>query len=178
MIFISVTTLTALLALHIETALNPSETELVRSRARISISQTMLVLNQAKEFPALRKALPVFEEILARKNICSPTPPPPASATAVSDIIITGQSVGAVSSVDMAEVEADGNGFSFQRDDGMGLSHQTAVVAASAAEQQGEGGELQLFGNCPGFDFLDDWALDNWASLVDVNMDFEEQRVG
>jgi hypothetical protein len=66
---VSVTTITALLALHIESALNPAETDLVRSMARISISQLMLVLTQGKEIPALKRALPVFEEILAKKNL-------------------------------------------------------------------------------------------------------------
>lgn len=66
---VSVTTITALLALHIESALNPAETYLVRSMARISISQTMLVLTQGKEIPALKRALSVFEEILAKKNL-------------------------------------------------------------------------------------------------------------
>jgi hypothetical protein len=37
--------------------------------ARISISQTMLVLTQGKEIPAVKRALPIFEEILARKNL-------------------------------------------------------------------------------------------------------------
>ncbi len=66
---ISVTTITALLALHIESALDPAETDLVRSMARISISQTMLVLSQGKEIPALKRALPVFEEILTKKGL-------------------------------------------------------------------------------------------------------------
>ncbi|KAI1408883.1 fungal-specific transcription factor domain-containing protein [Hypoxylon sp. FL1857] len=64
-----VTTITALLALHIESALNLAETDLVRSMARISINQIMLVLIQGKEIPALKRALPVFEEILAKKNL-------------------------------------------------------------------------------------------------------------
>ncbi|KAJ5579931.1 uncharacterized protein N7459_005916 [Penicillium hispanicum] len=65
-----ITTITALLALHIESALDPAETDLARSMARISISQTMLVLTQGKEIPALKRALPLFEEILARKSLC------------------------------------------------------------------------------------------------------------
>ncbi|KAH8907820.1 hypothetical protein BR93DRAFT_911878 [Coniochaeta sp. PMI_546] len=64
-----VTTMTALLALHIESALDPAETDLVRSMARISISQTMLLITQGKEIPVLKRALPVFEEILAKKNL-------------------------------------------------------------------------------------------------------------
>lgn len=65
----SITTIIALLALHIESALDTAETDLVRSMAQISISQTMLVLTQGKEIPALKRALPLFEEILAKKNL-------------------------------------------------------------------------------------------------------------
>ena len=61
--------MTALLALHIEAALDPAETDLVRSMAKISISQVMLVLTQGKEIPVLRRALPVFEEILVKRNL-------------------------------------------------------------------------------------------------------------
>ncbi|KAI0143425.1 hypothetical protein GGR57DRAFT_484154 [Xylariaceae sp. FL1272] len=64
-----ITTVTALLALHIKTALDPSETDLVRAMARISIGQAMLVLSQGKEIPAIRRALPIFEEILAKRNL-------------------------------------------------------------------------------------------------------------
>ncbi|AEO63932.1 uncharacterized protein THITE_2141915 [Thermothielavioides terrestris NRRL 8126] len=70
-----VTTMTALLALHVETALDPAETDLARSMARISISQTMLLLDQGREIPVLKRALPIFEEILARKNLCLVAPP-------------------------------------------------------------------------------------------------------
>jgi hypothetical protein len=61
----------ALLALHIETALDPSETDLVRSMAKLSISQTMLVLDQVKDVPAISRALPAFEMVLSKKNLYS-----------------------------------------------------------------------------------------------------------
>lgn len=61
--------MTALLALHIEAALDPAETDLVRSMSRISISQKMLVLTQGKDIPVLKRALPIFEEILTKKNL-------------------------------------------------------------------------------------------------------------
>ncbi|KAF2171706.1 hypothetical protein M409DRAFT_63319 [Zasmidium cellare ATCC 36951] len=64
-----ITTITALLALHIEFALDPAETDLVRSMSRISISQTMLVLTEGQEIPVLKRALPIFEEILTKKNL-------------------------------------------------------------------------------------------------------------
>ncbi|KAI1325756.1 hypothetical protein F5Y16DRAFT_377058 [Xylariaceae sp. FL0255] len=63
------TTMTALLALHIESALDLAQTDLVRSMARISISQIMLILTQGKEIPAIKRAIPIFEEILTRKNL-------------------------------------------------------------------------------------------------------------
>ena len=37
--------------------------------ARISISQVMLLLTQGKEIPVLKRALPVFEEILTKRNL-------------------------------------------------------------------------------------------------------------
>nr|POE90156.1 fusaric acid cluster transcription factor fub12 [Quercus suber] len=70
----SVTTIPLLLAFHIESALNPAETDLVRSMARISISQTMLVLSQGRDIPVLKRALPVFEDILTKKNLYSGLP--------------------------------------------------------------------------------------------------------
>lgn len=66
---VSITTIIALVALHIESALDPTETQIVHSMARISISQAMLVLIQGKEIPALKRALPLFENILAKKNL-------------------------------------------------------------------------------------------------------------
>ena len=65
----SITTMTTLLALHIESALDSTETYLIRSISRISISQTMLVLTQGREIPALKRALPIFEEILTKNNL-------------------------------------------------------------------------------------------------------------
>lgn len=39
--------------------------------AKISISQAMLLLNEGKEIPVLKRALPVFEGILAKANLHS-----------------------------------------------------------------------------------------------------------
>ncbi|KAM3476104.1 hypothetical protein MY8738_007094 [Beauveria namnaoensis] len=63
------TAVPALLALHLEAALDPSESELVRSMSRISISQAMLALYQLREIPAVKKAIPLFELILSRKKL-------------------------------------------------------------------------------------------------------------
>jgi hypothetical protein len=61
--------MTVLLALNIESALSPTESGLVRSMAQISVSQIMLLLAQAKQMPVLQRALPIFEEILAKTNL-------------------------------------------------------------------------------------------------------------
>lgn len=63
------TAVPALLALHLQAALDPSESELVRSMSRISISQAMLALYQLREIPAVKKAIPLFELILSRKKL-------------------------------------------------------------------------------------------------------------
>ncbi|KAM3545532.1 hypothetical protein ARSEF1564_001526 [Beauveria bassiana] len=63
------TAVPALLALHLEAALDPSESELVRSMSRISISQAMLALYQLREIPAVKKAIPLYELILSRKKL-------------------------------------------------------------------------------------------------------------
>lgn len=68
-ICLSVTTITTLLALQIESALDVDETQLIRSMSRNSISQTMLVLTQARSIPAIKRALPIFEELLAKHNL-------------------------------------------------------------------------------------------------------------
>ena len=58
-----------LLAFHIEAALDTNESDLVHSMSHISISQTMLLLSQGKDIPAIKGALPLFEEILTKKRL-------------------------------------------------------------------------------------------------------------
>ncbi|KAJ6122689.1 hypothetical protein N7512_005154 [Penicillium capsulatum] len=65
------TVIPTLLALHIESALDTSETDLIRSMSRMSIGQTMLVLNELKEIPVIKRAIPIFEIVLAKKNLGS-----------------------------------------------------------------------------------------------------------
>lgn len=85
------TAMPALLALHLEAALDASETELVRSMSRISISQTMLALNQLREIPVIKKAIPLFELILARKNLyMNPTATSVSEATRQDDSVWNG----------------------------------------------------------------------------------------
>ncbi|EGX94853.1 Fungal transcriptional regulatory protein [Cordyceps militaris CM01] len=55
--------------ISLQAALDPSESELARSMARLSISQAMLALHQLREIPAIKKALPLFELILSRKKL-------------------------------------------------------------------------------------------------------------
>ncbi|KAL7974302.1 fungal-specific transcription factor domain-containing protein [Trichoderma sp. SZMC 28014] len=127
-----VTTITALLALHIESALNPVETDLLRSRARISIIQTMLVLTQGKEIPALKRALPVFEEILAKKNL----------------YLIPPNMLGQVS----AQVQSQDDSIT---DAWASSNAQVGSVVSSQLEQCENNSSFDL--DFLGFDFLDEW---------------------
>ncbi|KIW35708.1 uncharacterized protein PV07_02392 [Cladophialophora immunda] len=128
-----VTTITALLALHIESALDPTETDLVRSMARISISQTMLVLTQGKEIPALKRALPVFEEILSKKNLYL------------------------VPSNDLGQVPAQSHPQSNDLTDAQ-ASPRTQVGGVSPHLEQRESNPL-FDVDFLGFDFLDEWQI-------------------
>ncbi|KAF4614328.1 hypothetical protein G7Y89_g15409 [Cudoniella acicularis] len=128
-----VTTITALLALHIESALDPAETDLVRSMARISISQTMLVLTQGKEIPALKRALPVFEEILAKKNLYLVPPN------------ILGQVPAQSQSQDNSMADAYAS------------PHTQVSVVSSQLEQFENNPSFDV--DFLGFDFLDEWQI-------------------
>ncbi|KAM0454498.1 hypothetical protein ACHAPV_008369 [Trichoderma viride] len=144
-----ITTITALLALHIESALDPAETDLVRSMARISISQTMLVLTQGREIPALKRALPVFEEILAKKNLY------PVQPNILGQIPVQPQSQGN----NMADAYTSPN---------------TQLNIFPSQFEQGES-NLSLYGDFLGLDFLDDWRLGSWNTLFDVDMGSQER---
>ncbi|KAI1137545.1 fungal-specific transcription factor domain-containing protein [Hypoxylon sp. FL0543] len=129
-----VTTMTALLALHIESALDPAETDLVRSMARISISQTMLVLTQGKEIPALKRALPVFEKILAKKDLYLVSPDIPFQAP--------------------AQPELQDNSMA----DAYASPHTQISVASPQVEQRCENNTM-FDVDFLGFDFLDEWQI-------------------
>lgn len=131
--FVSVTTMTALLALHIESALDPAETDLIRSMARISISQTLLLLTQGREIPALKRALPVFEEIIAKKHLYLV---PPKN---LGQVLVQSQS----QDNSMADAYA---------------SPHTQVSVASPQLEQGENDPLFDM-DILGFDFLDEWQI-------------------
>ncbi|KAF5550813.1 cutinase transcription factor 1 beta [Fusarium napiforme] len=64
-----ITTITALLALHIESALDAAESSLIRSMARISVQHTMLALDQIRDTPAIKRALPAFEIVLYKNKL-------------------------------------------------------------------------------------------------------------
>ncbi|KAF5021534.1 hypothetical protein F66182_6416 [Fusarium sp. NRRL 66182] len=66
-----ITTITALLALHMESALRSSESDLGRSMARISIQYIMLALDQIRDTPAIKRALPAFETVLSKNKLYS-----------------------------------------------------------------------------------------------------------
>ncbi|QPC70646.1 hypothetical protein HYE68_001398 [Fusarium pseudograminearum] len=64
-----ITTIAALLALHIESALDSSQSDIARSMARVSIQFTMLALNQIQDTPAIKRALPAFEMVLSKNKL-------------------------------------------------------------------------------------------------------------
>ncbi|RSL54089.1 hypothetical protein CEP54_010067 [Fusarium duplospermum] len=126
-----VTTMPALLALHIETALDPSETDLVRSMAKLSINQTMLVIDQVKDVPAISRALPAFEMVLSKKNLYSTPTSHPGSMLSTSN-----QGQQSESSV---------------------LLHANTGIDSSQLEL---GEHLSPHGDFLGFDFLDRWEME------------------
>jgi hypothetical protein len=118
--------------------------------ARISISQIMLVLTQGREIPALKRALPIFEEILAKKNLYLVSPNMPGQVPARS--------------------QSQDNTMA---PDAYPLSHTQTSVVPSQLEQSEN--IPPLYEDFLGLDFLDDWRLSNWTSLVDVDMDTQER---
>ncbi|KAI9713834.1 MAG: hypothetical protein M1820_000564 [Bogoriella megaspora] len=128
-----VTTITALLALHIESALDPADTDLVRSMARISISQTMLFLTQGKEIPALKRALPIFEEILIKNNL----------------YLVPPNILGQVPAQSLSQDNSMADAYA---------SPHTHVSAVSSQSKQSENNPLVDI-DLLGFDFLDEWQI-------------------
>lgn len=109
----------------------------------------MLVLTQGKEIPALKRALPVFEEILAKNNLYLVPPH------------ILGQVPAQLQSQDNSMADAY-------------TSPNTQVHIVPSQLEQGES-NLPLYGDFLGFDFLDDWRLGSWSSLFDVDMGSQER---
>ncbi|KAF4992927.1 hypothetical protein FGRMN_6871 [Fusarium graminum] len=68
-----ITTIAALLALHIESALDSSQSSLIRSMAQISIQHTMLALGEIDDNPAVKRALPAFEMVLSKNKLNVPS---------------------------------------------------------------------------------------------------------
>lgn len=130
---VSVTTITVLLALRIESALDPAETDLVRSMSRISISQEMLVLTQGKEIPVLKRALPIFEEILAKHDLYLVPPNNLRDASAQS--------------------QSNDNSMA----DAYASPHTHVTADSSHLEQSGMNPSFDV--DFLGFDFLDEWQL-------------------
>ncbi|CAH0053554.1 unnamed protein product [Clonostachys solani] len=137
----SVATVPALLALHIETALDLSETELARSMARVSINQTMLALGQMQHVPAIKRGLPAFESVLAKKDLYQ----------------VTGRSHAEKAS---PRIPAAGQHAPY---DGAHLSSvlQPGISSADSG--------LTDYPSFPedflGYDFLDRWQLEQWEFI-------------
>jgi hypothetical protein len=101
--------------------------------ARISISQTMLVLTQGKEIPVLKRALPVFEEILAKKNL----------------YLVPPNFLGQVP----AQSQSQGNSMA----DAYASPHTQVNVVSSQLEQCENNPSFDV--GFLGFDFLDEWQI-------------------
>lgn len=137
------TTIIALLALHIESTLDPMESDLIRSISRISICQTMLVLNQGRDIPALKRAVPIFEELLARKNLHLVPPAnfaPPATHTESRD----------PQSLDTG--------------DALAVPHAQADNDSPSSHYWDQDPLLDV--DFLGFDFLDEWQLEGQQVLL------------
>lgn len=125
------TAIPTLLALHIESALDTSETDLVRSMSRISIGQTVLVLNELKEIPVIRRAIPIFEMVLAKKNLY-PGPLPTAERDPVP-----------VSTNERGRNESD----------------TSRPLSGVSLPQDGQGDYTSFLGDFMDFDVLDRWEI-------------------
>jgi hypothetical protein len=101
--------------------------------ARISISQTMLVLTQGKEIPVLKRALLVFEEILTKKNLYLVPPS------------ILGQVPAQSQSQDNSMADAYAS------------PHTQVSVVLSQLEQGENNPSFDM--DFLGFDFLDEWQI-------------------
>lgn len=134
--------MTALLALHIESALDPAGTELIRSLHRISISQIMLVLTEGKEIPAIKAALPIFKEILAKNNLCT--------------IPLTG----------VSEASALPQPQDWQASSPASPHTLSNSIFPHSLQHEGN---MPLFGDVFGLDFLNDWNYEGDISHVDFD---------
>lgn len=101
--------------------------------ARISISQTMLVLNQGKDIPALKRALPIFEEILDKKKLYTTQP----------GILDQGPARSQSQDKTMAAASAS--------------THVQGGLMSSELEQYEN--DLPFDADFLGFDFLDEWQV-------------------
>ncbi|CAH0023964.1 unnamed protein product [Clonostachys rhizophaga] len=141
LIISSVATVPALLALHIEMALDLSETELARSMARVSINQTMLALGQMQHVPAIKRGLPAFESVLAKKDLYQATGRSHAEK-ASPRIPVAGQ-----------HAPDDGNHPSSVPQPGVSSADPSLADYPSFPE------------DFLGYDFLDRWQLEQWEFI-------------
>ncbi|KAH7142085.1 fungal-specific transcription factor domain-containing protein [Dactylonectria macrodidyma] len=127
-----ITTMPAVLALHVESALDHSETEIIRSMSFISISRTMLILEQLRHIPAIKRGLPIFELVLSKKKLWSPPP---------------------------AHTERESPSSASVQDNRQEVS-DTQII--SPASEPAPGDKPMFLGDFLGFDFLDRWEIEQF----------------
>ncbi|KAI8713678.1 Zn(2)-C6 fungal-type domain-containing protein [Fusarium sp. LHS14.1] len=125
-----ITTITALLALHIESTRDSSESSLIRSMARISIQHTMLALDQIRDTPAIKRALPAFEMVLSKNKLY------PVSLSDAEQVSIM---------------------HPISQDDSLNDRHVLLPTQSDMAFSQNE--QSFLSGDFIGFEFLDQWQI-------------------
>ncbi|KAL7769964.1 hypothetical protein ACKLNR_001348 [Fusarium oxysporum f. sp. zingiberi] len=126
-----ITTITALLALHIESALDAAESSLIRSMARISVQHTMLALDQIRDTPAIKRALPAFEIVLSKNKLY----PMSSSDT---------EQINTMQAISQDQTLSDG--------------HILQPPQADMTLPQDD--QSFLYGDFIGFDFLDRWQME------------------
>ncbi|KAM0410851.1 hypothetical protein ACHAPD_010664 [Fusarium lateritium] len=127
-----ITTIAALLALHIESALDSSQSDIARSMARVSIQFTMLALNQIQDAPAIKRALPAFEMVLSKNKLY------PSSLH------------------DVAQVETHGLQEGNIEDESVHVAIQSDTIFSQDVNDQ----IPFLGGDLAGFEFFDRWQME------------------
>ena len=98
----------------------------------------MLLLTQGKEIPALKRALPVFEEILAKKNLYLVPPNVPGHLS--------------------AQLQSQSQSQNNSIEDANASPHlQISGVVLSQSEQWEDNASFDV--DFLGFDFLDEWHI-------------------
>lgn len=114
----------------------------MRSMSRISICQTMLVLNQGRDIPVLKRAVPIFEELLAKKSLHFVAPVNPAPK--------------------ITHVESQGS-WSPDRGDAYAVPQAQTDSDLPSSHYWEQDSLLDM--DFLGFDFLDEWQVDGQQDL-------------